>query len=257
MRSFRSTVALLTSLYASSGLVRAQQFESVSIKQHRAPGGGTGARVRVNGSRVTAAATPLVMVIMYAYDVPRNRISGAPRWTILFGEQSYDFEAKTGGDTPPSPTEVRTMLRTLLAERFQLQVHRENREAPVCSLSVGDKGARLKESTPAESKPASSTPESPVGLKDGIATMNLPRATLARFATRIEPYVQCRTLDQTGLGGTYDISLSWPVSSLSVELSRPAFLAALAEQLGLRVDTLRADSVEMLVIDRVVQPPAN
>jgi uncharacterized protein (TIGR03435 family) len=47
----------------------------------------------------------------------------------------YDVAAKTNG--PASAGDLQLMLRTLLAERLKLALHREPKEMPVYVLSVG------------------------------------------------------------------------------------------------------------------------
>ena len=46
------------------------------------------------------------------------------------------------------------MLQTLLAERFQLKLHRETKELPVYVLGVSKAGAKLTESKPDPNAPA-------------------------------------------------------------------------------------------------------
>jgi len=52
------------------------------------------------------------------------------------------------------------MLQTLLAERFQLALHRENRELPVFALTVAKNGTRLRAST-ADKPPPCNPPVAP------------------------------------------------------------------------------------------------
>jgi hypothetical protein len=56
----------------------------------------------------------------------RRLPSGAPDWRDETGRnQLYDIEARAPGDGVPTMDEVRQMLQTLLAERFQLKFHRD------------------------------------------------------------------------------------------------------------------------------------
>src|SRR5579872_1787212 len=109
-----------------AGVVFGQSsFEVASIKAH--PGIITSSSdPRVKGSRVTATASTLLDMITTAYHVRYDQISGAPGWA---SSEHYDLEARAG-DQPITNEQMRTMLQALLADRFQLRVHRETREIP-------------------------------------------------------------------------------------------------------------------------------
>jgi uncharacterized protein (TIGR03435 family) len=47
------------------------------------------------------------------------------------------IEAKAEGEAAPKPEEFRKMVRSLLADRFKLQVHHEQREMRMLALVVG------------------------------------------------------------------------------------------------------------------------
>jgi len=78
--------------------------------------------------------------------------------------ERYDIEATAGsGAFPPPMTDearrepMKLMLRTLLADRFHLEVRRSEKEMPVCTLTVAKGGPKL---TPAKS-PGSRLPGRP------------------------------------------------------------------------------------------------
>ena len=58
----------------------------------------------------------------------------------------YDILAKAPGSSTPNRGQFRQMLQTLLAERFNLRVHRELKQMPVYALVVGKNGPKFKES---------------------------------------------------------------------------------------------------------------
>jgi uncharacterized protein (TIGR03435 family) len=69
--------------------------------------------------------------------------------------------------------------------------------------------------------------------------------------------------DQTGLGGTFDLSLEWSVVPDTVQAPiavqddmPPRFLEALKAQLGLTLTSARGQ-VETLVVDQVERPSDN
>src|SRR5205814_5568237 len=70
--------------------------------------------------------------------------------------QRFDILAKM----PEGATkeQVPEMLQALLAERFQLKVHRENREQSIYALVVGKGGPKLKEAAPDPETPPAPAP---------------------------------------------------------------------------------------------------
>src|SRR3954471_4442755 len=88
------------------------------------------------GGRLTATNYRLKMLIHEAYGIEDYLIIGGPAWT---GTDRFNVEARPPASslsskwvpenfkTPPN-TEMRQMLQSLLAERFQLKLHRELRK---------------------------------------------------------------------------------------------------------------------------------
>src|SRR5262245_52917295 len=84
-----------------------------------------------SGGRFRALAT-IQMLIACAYGIPaardRQDIVGGPNW---LNDDLFQIEAKLAEvDIPRLRTDGLLMLRTLLADRFKLRVHRETKEAP-------------------------------------------------------------------------------------------------------------------------------
>src|SRR5262245_35439991 len=75
-----------------------------------------------------------------AYSVKRYQISG-PDWLET---QLFDITARVEGNH--SKDEIMLMLQTLLADRFNLALHREQKELPVYALLVGKNGSKLHKS---------------------------------------------------------------------------------------------------------------
>jgi uncharacterized protein (TIGR03435 family) len=72
-------------------------------------------------------------------------------------------------------------------------------------------------------------------------------------------------IDKTGLANHYDVTLQWPASaegqqatesSSAAESSREMILAAVADQLGLKLEPHEVP-MEILVIDHVERPSQN
>lgn len=121
----------------------------------------------VDAARVDIGNTSLADLIRIAYRVKPYQIAG-PDW---MSSQRFDVLAKMpeglSKDLAPE------MLQALLAERFKLAIHRENKEHPVYALVVGKNGPRLKEAEPEAPAPPTGSEAAPskqpgmvVGLGD-------------------------------------------------------------------------------------------
>ncbi len=85
-------------------------------------------------------------LIAAAYNLSTKAISGGPAW---IESDHYDILAKAPGEVRPNLDEQMAMLRKLLADRFKLTFHREQKELSIYALTVaksGKTGSKLKES---------------------------------------------------------------------------------------------------------------
>ena len=241
------------------------KFETASVKRmdrgiiHNSLGPGT----------VVLRGDPLKVVLMEAFKVKTYQIVG-PSW---LDEDCFEIVAKMpeGAATDRIPA----MLQALLAERFKLVAHKEDRPRPVYALVVDKGGPKLKE---ANFRRGALQPGTVMfraatdtrGFK-GAMTMT----TLAHFLSRgLDRPVQ----DFTGLEGKYDIDLAWApdpgidrpspsavsfiaatAASGDTRTELPAaptatLFTAIRESLGLKLEPRNAP-VEMLVIDHVERVP--
>ncbi len=149
----------------------------------------------------------------------------------------FDIDAKTGSAVPEAAS--RLMLRTLLAERFKLAVHREKRSRPVFLMTVVKKGSKLRESA------ADSTERSRCV---GTGPITCYKRTMAQFAdllARISSGTEIPVIDETGLRGRYDFKLTFASSAAD----GVTLFDALQQQLGLKLRSAKRP-IEFLVIDR-------
>jgi len=97
--------------------------------------------------RITASNVPLKNLVLGAYQLQDFQLSGGPSWLT---SRRWDIQAKA--ENPKATMkEMMAMLKTLLADRFQLKTHMETREVPIGALVVargdGKLGPKLKVST--------------------------------------------------------------------------------------------------------------
>ena len=112
------------------------EFDVCSIKPSDPAARGRGLTVR--GREVVSINTPAKFLTAFVYGVHANQVVGAPSW---FDSENYDLDGKPAQDGMPTETQIKIMIRKLLADRFQLKFHREQRELSVYAIQVGKNGA--------------------------------------------------------------------------------------------------------------------
>jgi uncharacterized protein (TIGR03435 family) len=138
------------------------------------------------------------------------------------------------------------MLRTLLAERFHLAIHRESKMVSAFALVVAKEGPKL-----VEAKPGGT------GTSYGRGRIQDTAVSVAEFAGQLARELGRPVADKTGLTAAYNLKLVWtPDDAPSGEAApAPSIFAALQEQLGLKLQTERA-AIAMIVVDHVDRAPA-
>jgi uncharacterized protein (TIGR03435 family) len=224
-------------------------FEVASVKLHPEPVTASYDPM-VRGSTVVGTACSLRDMITVAYNVRYDQLAGGPNWLT---SEHYDLEAKASGDAPLTRDQGMAMLRTLLAERFQLKVHREMREMPVYELVIAKNGPKFKPSAP-DAKGGMVTRGTAAGLMRTEAT----RGTMERLARQLSNTAGRPVLEKTGLAGDYAFTLEWTSGDRAPDPDSnvPSIFTAVQEQLGLRLQPAK-DPIEMLVIDRAEKPSEN
>lgn len=265
-------------------------YEFVSIRSNKSkPAPAPTVDFRPDG--LTATNVTVQLLIQQAYDVAPYQIAGAPDW---LNRDCYDVEAKVDpsladklaqGDVNGLSAAHQPMLLELLADRFQLSVHRETRQLPAFALVVAKGGSKLHEATPGDTYPN--------GIKDAMGNshggvMRLLRGTVIGQGIALDPFIQelsrqlgRHVVNQTGLSGKYDFYLQWSDGQAFIReyivapgpekrasdsmrldplprrvFENPSIFAALHDQLGLELheSNERSAPVQILVIDHS-EPP--
>ncbi len=214
----------------------APTFDVASVKPNHS---GEGTAITHNmGADVQMRNVPLRAYILMAYDIPDYQLQ-APDWVR---SERYDIAAKAAPDTPHEI--ISRMMQALLAERFQLTVHRESKTLSAYVLVVGKNGPKLKESKA----------DSPKG---GTSKTHLSaqKATMAKLAEMLGRVLGGPVADRTGLTGFYDAELTWtPDDGKNADSSGPSIFTAIQEQLGLKLETSKF-TADVLVVDRANKIP--
>lgn len=246
-RFYSLFLAALAALHAQAPASPAK-FDAASIKLH--PGiVNISYDPSVRGRRVVSTASTLRDLILYAYGLGYDiQIAGLPKWAL---SDHYDLNAEAEGEGVLTTAQARQMMQNLLADRFQLQVHRETEEVPMYALVIAKGGPKLKESAPDATGGASVI----VGEK-GIH-LEAKRYTMDQFARQLSITAGRPVVDKTGLTAYYAFTMDWfPANRPSVsDVDTPDMFAALQE-LGLKLEPIKGPMQE-LVIDRVEKPSEN
>jgi uncharacterized protein (TIGR03435 family) len=219
-------------------------FEAVSIRRNLS--GSPNTQIEISGGRLRVTNGSLKTLIRNAYDILAFQLAGEPRW--MDGEM-YDIVATTGSSEKISTPQFRTLLRSLLADRFRLKVHWETRETSVYALVLDKNGSKLQEDS-GTVEPGINTQKTP-----GRVLMRGTRELISILAGNLGNQLGRIVLDRTGLQGTYDWSLEWDPDP-APDSTRPPLFTALPEQLGLRLESQKGP-MEVLVIDRAERPSEN
>jgi len=232
-------------------------FEVATIKP--APAGQQGLGINVNNTgQFSTRNTSLKDLLIFAYGVHPDQIQGLPAWA---DEDKYDIAGKPDHEGMGNDTQIRSMMKKLLTERFALAIHREKKEISAYTLNIGRTGSHKLTAN-----------ESGVNLPGfggrGPGSIGVRNASMEQFAGFLQARIVDRpVVDKTGLAGKWDFTLTWrpdqvgptppnaPPPPADLE-SRPDIYGAMQEQLGLRLQAERTP-VEILVIDKVAKPSEN
>ncbi len=254
MYCVRITAAAMLTVFGLAARLAAQapdlQFEVASLKPSPPEEQGVVLRAAPGHRRYIATNETLKELIVVAYRIKFDQISGGPGWMA-----SDHFDINAEAERPSTAREFHVMLLNLLKERFKLKMHFETKERPVYVLSVDRGGMKM---TPHEIASADDFSIEESGLRKWTAKF-VPMDYLAWL---LSFYLDRPIIDRTGLKGTYDFTLSWTpelsagLPDTSVDSPAPGIVEALQKQLGLKVEPQRAP-VEILVIDHVEKPGDN
>lgn len=217
-----------------------------------APGGFWITPGHFRASNVTAR-----FLIAIAYGLQPWQIAGGLGW---LDADRFDIEARLESD-PSDKGGEGSMIKALLADRFQLVLHTDTGDATIYALEVGANGPNLP-----NLKPSAASEKRSMDFR--AASLDGTAVPLGLFASLIATRLSRNVIDRTNLAGEYDIHLKWTPDAPTItpsgtaeltqpiDSSGPSLLTAIQEQLGLRLRSTRGPS-GFLVVDRMEKPSAN
>jgi uncharacterized protein (TIGR03435 family) len=225
-------------------------FEVASVRPTGRPTESSSNGWTVSHGSFTAQAAWVRGMIAFAHGVHAAQVHGGPGWVDT---EQYDVIAKAES-RDASLDQMKAMLRTLLAGRFRLVVHRETQELPVYTLAVGKNGSKLQVAKDGE--------------KTQVAFVNrghlvCTRTNLLGLIITLSNTIGTPVIDKTGLMGYYDFTLEWrdalsqQPGNVGEPLDAPAdVFKAVEEQLGLKLEKTKGP-VEIVVIDHIEKASEN
>lgn len=191
--------------------------------------------VRLFEGRLEASNVSMMDLIRVAYGVERGHASvvrGESRWMV---NDRYDVIGITGDQSTGTLAEyphTRRQLQALLRDRFGLRVEMQSKKATVQVLTrVAGAGVPGLRPVPAPCRPADSPASSQTTTVAGCElqftslTLKGTGVTMGELARALSSRISAPVVDETGLEGFFDVSLTLDSATASLE-------NALADQLG-------------------------
>jgi uncharacterized protein (TIGR03435 family) len=236
------------------GLAADPSFEVASIRTRT---DGTGEiwtikpfRFDVSGPMLIIENFRLSDLITYAYNIKDYELFGEPHWADI---DRYNISANAESGTELTRDLARPMMRSLLADRFQLKIHTEMKELPVYALVVAKGGPKFKESPPGAQKLLT------LGSKGKVNVMTVTKGDMAQLAGQFSRRndVDRPVIDKTGLTGTYDYKVEWGDDvAVRADADVVSIFRAIPEQLGLKLEPTKVP-VPVVVVDHAEKPSEN
>ena len=262
------------------------EYEAATIKPSKGPampGGKIGMWAAPDG--FSAWFITPEQIISIAYGVKSFEISGGPSW---LPSERFDIEAKMDAATADALAKLskdqrelvqQQMLQALLADRFQLAVHRETKELTIYTLVIAKGGPKLQTAKPGDTYPNGVTyPDGTHAGADSMSggvldgKMTAQGVPIARLVLSLTQMLGHPVSDKTELKGVYDFKLRFtpddrlqpppgspPNSRLPpppADSNAPSLFDALQEQLGLKLESGKGP-VEVIVVDHIERPSEN
>ena len=208
--------------------------------------------ISIKGRHVLIEGASVQTMLKFAYTVQSSsQIVDAPEWMKT---ERWDVTGVPDIPGKPNVAQYQSMMRKLLAERFGLKLHREQREMPVFALEIARGGPKKMD----KSANQSLGPGNNGNGQSGIETHHYTNTAMPDLALMLMVYGDRPIVDQTGLQGRYDFDLRWTKDETRTTdpNAPPGLFTAIQEQIGLKLEATKA-MADVLVVDKVERPGAN
>lgn len=228
-----------------------------------------------HGGRYEIRNATMLDLVRIAYGYDSDKVLGGPSWLEM---DRFDIAAKVPAET--SADALKPMLQSLLADRFQLVIRKEDKPLPTYALKVGKK-LQIKQAdgsgeTGCYPLPGDAGPQARVGGMIAVGGPNGQPITI-RFGPDMMVTYQCRNmtmdmfvsamrriigadvganpiLNETGLEGAWNFDVQYSVMRGPAATDRVTFLDAVEKQLGLKMEPKQVPT-PVIVVEKVNQKP--
>jgi len=209
-------------------------FDVASVKANKT-GTYDSSTLNVHPASLEGTNDTLSLWIRYAYDLQPTQLSG-PNW---LDTERFDIMAKASREV--NKDEIRKMLQALLAERFKLEIHHEERQLRSYALVVDKGGLKI--------KPVEGDQKNMHGSHNSLDATQAP---LSQLAGNLSYFLGSPVYDETRTPGAFTYTLKWGPENTSPP--GPTIFEALREELGLRLEE-RKTATDVVVVDHVERVP--
>ena len=240
---------------------QAPAFEVADIKPSDPSVQKTGKGRMLPGGRIEVPGYTVKDLIIFSYGITDDMISGGPKW---IGDDRFDIIAKAPEGAPMDS--LRMMMRSLIADRFGLVTHNEDKPMQAYALTVAKNPPSLQVSAGAKQQCSWTS------LEDGLRRRVCQNVDMAEFAKELPGTggigIDLPVVDNTGLKGSFDFQFD--VGTITrrdggdgpgtagapiVSETGPTIFAALLK-IGLKLES-RKLPLPVMVIDHVARPSRN
>jgi len=198
----------------------------------------------------------MVDLVRTAYGVDADKVLGGPSWL-----ETTRFNVITRTPAGATPDTAKVMLKNLLAERFSLKAHDDNKPLPVFVLSLGSGKHKLKpsEGGPSTCQGQPQTPQPGTVPYQVAACKNMTADQIAQNLRQMAGgYFDKPLINQTKLDGNWDFEVKWTARALLGAAGADAIsmFEAVDKQLGLKVEQ-QPVATAVIVVDSVNQKPTD
>ena len=215
------------------------------------PNDTAGQHFRPSGRHELMLDTTVEEFLLLGYSLQKSQIAGLPDWAKT---QKWDVDGVTTIEGQPNWPQLQVLARKILAQRFGLKFHHEQRKLAVYALMVGKGGPKM---TPNTSDPNGMLNQQNDG-RNGRDIEKLKNTSMEELAEILQFRVGRPVIDRTGLKGRWDFNLQWTTdeAQLTAPNAPPGIFTAIQEQIGLKLQPVKAPA-DVLVVDAVERPGAN
>jgi uncharacterized protein (TIGR03435 family) len=203
------------------------------------------------GRHIVIRNKTLEAMLRLAYGVQRSQIVGAPDWTRT---EHFDIDGVPDVEGQPNMKQYQDLVQKMLADRFGMKSHHEQREMPVFALAVAKDGPKME---PSKGDP-NGLPDNEGMGGNGRQIRKYTNVSMSDLALMLQFNLDRPVVDQTGVKGRYDFRMQWTVDEgqTTDPDAPPGLFTAIQEQIGLKLESAKAP-VDVLVIDQVEKPSPN